>query len=137
YESYKNYHEKAAAAKKDPYFELLNYRNTPLDSIGKSQAQLVLEKRLRRIVPTMCKLFEPGLNNYQEVKELKGEKRHKISQRYPGSVLLMLKLGDNVFVGVHHKGLPRSQGIASKVITSRTIEVTTDEGRKNMRNKVR
>ena len=41
----------------DPYKALLNYRNTPLDSINLSPAQLLMGRRLNTSVPTKVDLL--------------------------------------------------------------------------------
>ncbi|GFS94881.1 hypothetical protein NPIL_118941 [Nephila pilipes] len=48
----------------------------------------------------------------------------------------MLKLGDNTFISPYQRGLPGKQGIVTEVITSRRVEVTTDEGKKYIINRL-
>ncbi|GFT96498.1 hypothetical protein NPIL_445411 [Nephila pilipes] len=48
----------------------------------------------------------------------------------------MLILGYNVFMDPYQKGLLREQRIVAKVIIPRRVVVTTDEGRKYMRNRM-
>ncbi|KAA0714109.1 Retrovirus-related Pol polyprotein from transposon opus [Triplophysa tibetana] len=51
----------------DPYIALLEYRNTPLDGIGMSPAQLLMGRRLKTKLPTSSKLLTPkGSKKVQE-----------------------------------------------------------------------
>ena len=43
----------------DPYKALLNYRNTPLDGIGLSPAQILIGRRLKTSLPTNAELLKP------------------------------------------------------------------------------
>ena len=43
----------------DPYKALLNYRNTPLDGIGLSPAQILMGRRLKTSLPTSAELLKP------------------------------------------------------------------------------
>ena len=43
----------------DPYKALLNYRNTPLDGINLSPAQLLMGRRLKSSLPTKVDLLKP------------------------------------------------------------------------------
>ena len=43
----------------DPYKALLNYRNTPLDGICLSPAQILMDRRLKTSLPTSAELLKP------------------------------------------------------------------------------
>ena len=51
----------------DPYKALLNYRNTPLDGIGLSPAQILMGCRLKTSLPTNSELLKPRGN--QKIKQ--------------------------------------------------------------------
>ena len=55
----KNLLKKCDQSGEDPYIALLNYRNAPLDGIGKSPAQLLMSRRLRSRLPTSDRLLKP------------------------------------------------------------------------------
>uniref|UniRef100_A0AAR2JWE8 Uncharacterized protein n=1 Tax=Pygocentrus nattereri TaxID=42514 RepID=A0AAR2JWE8_PYGNA len=51
--------KKAKADGKDPYLSLLNLRNTPLEDLGASPAQLLMGRRTKTRLPTPPQLLEP------------------------------------------------------------------------------
>ena len=70
---------------KDPYKALLNYRNTPLEGIGLSPAQLLMDRRLKISLPTHADLLKT--RGAQEVKE-------HVQKRKPGKTRICLDLRD-------------------------------------------
>ena len=65
---------------KDPYKALLNYRNTLLEGIGLSPAQLLMDRRLKISLPTHADLLKT--RGAQEVKE-------HVQKRKPGKTRIM------------------------------------------------
>lgn len=59
--------KKGLFSNEDPYLGLLNYRNTPLESAGKSPAQLLMGRRTRTMMPTNKNLYRPICQSYPEV----------------------------------------------------------------------
>lgn len=57
--------DKAKADGRDPYFSLLEYRNTPVDNF-KSPAQLLMSRRLRSILPNTTKQLQPEVVSHKE-----------------------------------------------------------------------
>ncbi|XDV38013.1 hypothetical protein PO909_007505 [Leuciscus waleckii] len=55
----KNLLKKAQDTNRDPYIALLEYRNTPLNGIGLSPAQLLMGRRLKSKIPVSKKLLMP------------------------------------------------------------------------------
>ena len=51
--------KKAAADHKDPFEEVLKYRNTPFEDIGVSPVQLLMSRRTRTVIPTHRGLLLP------------------------------------------------------------------------------
>lgn len=58
----KNLLRKAQNGNGDPYIALLEYRNTPLEGVGYSPAQLLMGRRLKSILPTTSTLLTPESN---------------------------------------------------------------------------
>jgi hypothetical protein len=61
---------------KDPNKALLDYRNTPLEGIKLSPAQLQIGRRLKSSLPTSSTLLEPTFVNGKKVK--KSRKHHLV-----------------------------------------------------------
>ena len=49
------------------YIALLEYRNTPIDRVGKSPTQLLFSRQLRSKLPTATTLLQPETVNKDEV----------------------------------------------------------------------
>jgi len=45
----------------DPYKALLSYRNTPLDGVNLSPAQMLMGRRLRTFIPVTKEMLKPQL----------------------------------------------------------------------------
>uniref|UniRef100_A0A9J8AEU2 Uncharacterized protein n=1 Tax=Cyprinus carpio carpio TaxID=630221 RepID=A0A9J8AEU2_CYPCA len=52
-----------------PYIALLEYRNTPLDGIGMSPAQLLMGRRLKTKLPTSTTLLTPKGSKHKQIQE--------------------------------------------------------------------
>ena len=61
----------------DPYKALLNYRNTPLDGINLSPAQLLMGRRLKSSLPTKVELLKPQRSQEIQQHFQKRKKREK------------------------------------------------------------
>lgn len=57
----KNLLKKAEESGRDPYLSLLEYRNSPLESVKKSPAQLLMSRRLKSRLPTTTPLLQPEI----------------------------------------------------------------------------
>ncbi|XP_048730002.2 uncharacterized protein LOC125647363 [Ostrea edulis] len=84
----------------DPYVALLEYRNTKIDGIDLSPAQMFLGQRLKSIVPTTLPLLKSNINEDTLVKlkfrqEKQEENFNKHARKEP---LKLLKPGDNVMM---------------------------------------
>ena len=52
---------KVTASKRDSYNALLEYRTTPISDCGKTHAQLLMNRRLRSILPTTPRSLQPAI----------------------------------------------------------------------------
>lgn len=57
----KNLLKKAQESQSDPYIALLEYRNSPLEGVKLSPAQLLMGRRLKTKLPTSAQLLKPQL----------------------------------------------------------------------------
>jgi hypothetical protein len=129
--------KKSLFAKEDPYLGLLNYRNTPLENVGKSPAQLLLGKRTRTLVPTSSSLFKPSFNSYPEITQRKEDIRQKKSEcERKKNALPEYKQGDVVYMQPHKSNETWKKAVVTKTLTPRRFEVTTDNGQTYVRNRM-
>lgn len=129
--------KKSLFAKEDPYLGLLNYRNTTLENVGKSPAQLLLGKRTRTLVPTSSSLFKPSFNSYSEITQRKEDVRQKKSECDHKKIALPeYKKGDVIYMQPHKKNETWKKAVVTKTLTPRRFEVTTDNGQTYVRNRM-
>jgi transposase InsO family protein len=60
-QSVKDLFRKCEQSGDDPSIALLNFRNTPLEGVGQSPAQLLMSRRLKSKLPILPKLLQPKL----------------------------------------------------------------------------
>ncbi|CAC5403653.1 unnamed protein product [Mytilus coruscus] len=111
---------------KDPYKAMLDYRNTPLDEIELSSAQLHIGRRLKSSLPTSAPLLKPTFVNEQKVKKLYN-KRQQTQEYYfnkhSGKPLRELK--DNETVMIQHNNQLTPGKVVRKHETPRSYIVET------------
>ena len=90
---------KAKAEHKDPYLSILQYRNTPIHSLG-SPAQLLMDRRLNSKLPVTLKHLKPKVISQKTVHEKLTQKQEKQKYFYDKSKrnLNELKPGDTIRV---------------------------------------
>ena len=118
----------------DPHKALLNYRNTPLEGIGLSPAQLLMGRRLKTTLPTHTDLLKK--HGAQEVKEhfQKRKLQEKVYyDKRSGKELPPLNNGEKVTLQHGNKWVPAT--VISKHHTPRSYIVQTQEGQKYRRNR--
>ena len=110
----------------DPHKALLNYRNTPLEGIGLSPAQLLMGRRLKTSLPTHADLLKT--HGAQEVKEHfhKRKLKEKVYyDKHSGKELPPLNNGEKVTLQHGNKWVPAT--VISKHHTPRSYIVQTPE----------
>lgn len=93
----------------DKHLALLDYRTTPLESVGLSPAQLLMGRRPRNNLPTACRLLAPTAYDPLKVKclldQTKDTQKHHHDLKKAGKPCIDLKPGDEVrmqpFPGSH------------------------------------
>jgi hypothetical protein len=85
---------------KDPYLALLEYRNTKIDGVDMSPAQLFLGRRLKYIVPTALPLLESTMkdNVVTKLKQRQQKQQEHFNRHALKKPLKSLKPGDNVMM---------------------------------------
>ena len=82
---------------KDPYKAMMNYRNTPLEEVNLSPAQLMMGRRLKTSLPTTTPLLKPqAAEGVQNIFKKQKENQKKHYDKRSGKELPLLKPGDSV-----------------------------------------
>lgn len=120
----------------DPYKALLDYRNTPLDGLKLSPAQLHIGRRLKSSLPTTSELLKPTSVDERKVKNLyqkRQQKQEYYFNKHSGTSLRELKNNETVTIE-HNKQLYPGKVIA-KHGTPRSYIVETLGGQRLRRNR--
>ncbi|KAL7873908.1 hypothetical protein SRHO_G00048780 [Serrasalmus rhombeus] len=126
--------KKAKADGKDPYLSLLNLRNTPLEDLGASPAQLLMGRRTKTRLPTPPQLLEPRTVT-SSVKQLLERRQRKQKEYYDqGSKLLQkLQIGDSV--RIWRDGTWNPAHVTALTEHPRSYVVRTPDGQQYRRNR--
>ena len=99
----KNLLKKAKREGSDPYLAILNYRNTPIDGLDASPAQMLMHRRTRTTLPTASKLLKPKVvPNVHENLKRKQETQKRYFDRGTKQ-LPLLKQGEKVKMRLPNK----------------------------------
>ncbi|XP_056016955.1 uncharacterized protein K02A2.6-like [Ostrea edulis] len=123
---------------KDPYLAILDYRNTPLEELGLSPAQLFLAKRLKTKLPVSSTLLKP--QNAEFVRESlmtrQAKQKRKFDRHIPASDLKPLVQGENVMIKHNEKWMhgsvvekhetPRSRDLKSTKSVHEEVTIEED-----------
>ena len=121
----KNLFKKALRDSRDPWLTLLEYRNTPVETIGSSPAQRLMSRRTKTLMPTASTLLRPQVVEGVEKKiELK---RQKAKSYYDRSAhpLPQLEIGQEVRVAPLKKGQSWQPGTLVEQLSDRSYLVKT------------
>ena len=118
---------KSKAENKDPYLSILNYRNTPIDDLG-SPAQLLMNRRLRSLLPITQTLLKPKVISRKRVREKLSKKQRKQKYFYDkrSRDLTQLNPGDTIRVQRENKWEPCI--VTDHANTPRSYHVRTERG---------
>uniref|UniRef100_A0A8C9UY15 Gypsy retrotransposon integrase-like protein 1 n=1 Tax=Scleropages formosus TaxID=113540 RepID=A0A8C9UY15_SCLFO len=124
---------KSEGEKGDPCIALLEYRNTPLDDIGLSPAQLLMGRRLKTKLPTSTTLLTPE-GNWQ-IKEKLNHRQAKQKCYYDRHTQQLPEIapGDNVRLRQGQVWKPAT--VLNKHECPRSFIVRTSEGKTYRRNR--
>ena len=118
---------------KDPSKALMDYRNTPLDGLNLSPAQLHIGRRLKSTLPSRAELLRPQTKTKaQELQKRQDSQRHYYNL-HSGKPLRPLSDGETVTI--RHNGRIVPGRVVHKHATPRSYIVETDEGRQLRRNR--
>ena len=122
---------------KDPYKAMLDYRNTIIDDIGLSPAQMFLGRRLKTNLPTTSPLLKP--DNADVVKQKLQNRQNKQKEHHDKTTskvpLKPFKVGDEAVMRHDNKEQWRHVTIKKQHETPRSYVVETPEGKVYRRNR--
>lgn len=128
--------DKAHAQKTDAYLSLLEYRNTPVDSL-KTPAQLLMSRRLRSILPTTGKQLKPELACHITIRDRRELCQKRQKHYYDRSTRALPPLPASATVRFQKN--PSAEWKPATVIepagTQRSYNIRTDEGQTLRRNR--
>lgn len=123
---------------KDPYKSMLDYRNSPLEGIGLSPAQLHLGRRLKSNLPATATALKPAVNPANIVRKghMKRQSRQKYyyNKQFAGKSLKKLNTGDTIMIDKHDSKLVPGS-VIKQHSTPRSYIVETLGGKKLRRNR--
>ncbi|PFX23508.1 hypothetical protein AWC38_SpisGene11947 [Stylophora pistillata] len=111
----------------DPYKALLNYRNTPLDGINLSPAQLLMGRRLKTSLPTMVDLLTPPRSQASQQQFQKRKEREKSYYNQNSRKELPLTPGSKVSMQLENEWIEATA--VNKPHTPRSYIVQTPNGK--------
>lgn len=129
----KNLLRKAQDGNGDPYIALLEYRNTPLEGVGYSPAQLLMGRRLKSKLPTTTALLTPE-SSIQVSDKLK-EKQLKQKSYYDRQTRCLPDLHKGESVRVQRKDGWQPAVVLHKHEQPRSFVVQTPDGSTYRRNR--
>lgn len=121
----KNLFKKALRDNRNPWLALLEYRNTPVETIGSSPAQRFMSRRTKTLMPTASTLLRPQVVEGVEKKiELKRQKAKSYYDR-PAHPLPQLEIAQEVRVAPLKKGQSWQAGTLVEQLSDRSYLVKT------------
>ncbi|CAB4031172.1 Hypothetical predicted protein, partial [Paramuricea clavata] len=96
-ETLPTYQKPKSVTTKDPYKALMNYRNTPLEEINQSPAQIMMGRRLKTSLATTAPLLKSRASDeVQRVLKKQKEKQKEYYDKHAGKELPPLPPGETV-----------------------------------------
>jgi len=130
--------KKAQASGQDPYMALLQYRNTPFPD-SPSPAQLLMNRRLRTILPATDTYLRPSVPDHEQVSDMLDKRQQEQQKQYNKTAMQNpfpeLKAGQPVRMQMQHGATWRPAVVVSKANEPRSYVVKTPDGAVYRRNR--
>ena len=121
--------KKCKKAGTDPLLAVLDYRNTPTESMGTSPAQRMFSRRTKTLLPTKKELLKPTI--VETTVERKALTKEKQAYYYDKTAKDLPKLSQGTVVRIQPLGnrkLPWKKGIVKRQVCERSYEIVTRDG---------
>ena len=120
---------KSTESKRDPYLALLEYRTTPMSDCGQTPSQLLMERRLRSILPATKESLRPSLVNSEETRSrfVEKQRRQKMFYDRNASTRASISVGDPVLLQ-NTTGGYRPAIVTDHAKAPRSFHVQTENG---------
>lgn len=112
----------------DPYKALLSYRNTPLEEVNLSPAQMLMGRRLRTSIPVTGDMLKPQLHDPEEVLPKLKERQRKQKKQHDRSAKELPPLRDGEVVRVKEGGKWKPARVTQILPLPRSYKVETEHG---------
>ncbi|XP_048577062.1 uncharacterized protein K02A2.6-like [Nematostella vectensis] len=134
----KNLMKKATESNKDPYLALLDWRNTPSETVGYSPVQRLFNRRTKTLLPTSSRLLKPSVPRDVRQKLTLQKARQSLNYNRGAKELEELKQGDVVRLQPTKTVGRAKQWKQARVegkLDIRSYQVRTEDGRVYRRNR--
>ncbi|XP_032241511.2 uncharacterized protein K02A2.6-like [Nematostella vectensis] len=134
----KNLMKKATESNKDPYLALLDWRNTPSETVGYSPVQRLFNRRTKTLLPTSSRLLKPSVPRDVRQKLTLQKARQSLNYNCGAKELEELKQGDVVRLQPTKTVGRAKQWKQARVegkVDIRSYQVRTEDGRVYRRNR--
>ena len=115
--------KKAERDGKDPWLALLDYRNTPTEGIGTSQAQRLMSRRTRTLLPTASSLLRPEVSAHSTEKLEWKRRKAKFYHDRHSKQLPELEIGQEVRIVPLRKNQTWKQATCVEKLSDRSYVV--------------
>ena len=127
--------KKAKMSGDDPYLALLEFRNTPTESLGVSPSQCLFSRRTKTTLPTTESLLQPQVQTEVHQKLQQSKDKQAIGYNKNAKDLKELEPGLPVRMQPTNNQTGWKKAIVSKMLPNRSYEVVTSSGTVYTRNR--
>ena len=135
-QSIKNMMKKNASNKININLALLNFRNTPLNNIDASPAQLLMSRRLRSRIPSDDTQLKPKIQNDKTTRIKENQRMQKLYyDKHTGKQHKLLQTGNTIQYRTHKNTWAKGTIITSKGPGDRSYQIQNNTGKEITRNR--
>lgn len=125
----------AKESRSDPYLALLDFRNTPTQSMDSSPSQRLMGRRTQTLLPTKATLLQPKIQKSVSQKLLNSKETQASYYNRGAKDLQPLKPGDLVRIAPIQGQKTWKQGTVKEEVSTRSYNIKTHSGQVLRRNR--